>query len=99
MCREHSAPGCSHIRRRRVDNAAERLDHDPAVGLLVIGGPYLPDLALDPELRAGESEGSAPLTCAGLGGQAPDAGLRVVERLWHRRVRLVRAGRRYALVL
>ena len=92
-------PASVRSRRARVHGAAERLDHDPAVRLLVVRRPHLPDLALEVELRAGEGQRGAPLAGAGLGGQLRDARLGVVERLRHRGVRLVRAGRRDALVL
>ncbi len=78
---------------------AERLHHQPAVRLLVVGRADLPDLALEAEQRAGEGQRRAPLAGAGLGGEPPDAGLGVVVRLRHRGVRLVRAGRRDAFVL
>ena len=91
--------GGGQVRRRGMDRAAEGLDHDLAVGLPVVRRPHLPDLALHPVLRAGERQGGAPLAGAGLGGELLDAGLGVVERLRDRRVRLVAAGRRDALVL
>jgi hypothetical protein len=53
--------------------AAEGLHHEPAIGLGVIGGPHLPDLALQPELRAGEGQRGAPLPGAGLGRELLDA--------------------------
>ena len=56
-----------------MDRAAERLDHDPAVGLLVVRRPHLPDLALEVELGAGERQRRAPLPGAGLRGELPDA--------------------------
>ena len=87
-------PAAVSVGRRRVDDAAERLDHDLAVRLLVVRRADLPDLAVEPELRAGERERGAPLARAGLGGQPADARLLVVVRLRHRGVRLVRAGRR-----
>ncbi len=99
MLREDPAAGFGEVRRARVHGPAERLDHDPAVGLLVVRRPHLPDLALQVELRARERQRGPPLPGTRLGGQPPDAGLRVVERLRHRRVRLVRAGRRDPFVL
>ena len=78
---------------------AERLHHDPAVRLLVVGRADLPHLALEAEQRAGEGQRGAPLAGAGLGGELPDPGLGVVVRLRHGGVRLVRAGGRDALVL
>ena len=92
-------PAAVSVRRAGVHRAAERLDHHLAVGLLVVRRPHLPDLALQAELRARERQRRAPLPGTGLGGQPPDARLRVVERLRHRGVRLVRAGRRDAFVL
>ena len=96
---EDRAAGRGQRRGRRVHDSAEHLHHDPAVRLLVVGRPHLPDLAVEPELRARERERGAPLARAGLGGEPPDAGLRVVVRLRDGGVRLVRAGRRDALVL
>ena len=93
------APGLGQVRRARVHGAAERLDHHPAVGLLVVRRPHLPHLALEAVLRAGERERGAPLAGAGLGGQLLDARLRVVVRLRHGGVRLVRAGGGDAFVL
>ena len=58
-----------------------------------------PDVDLEPEDRARERERRAPLARAGLGRQALHALLLVVVRLRDRGVRLVRAGRRDALVL
>ena len=93
------AAALGQVRRARVDGRAEGLHHHPAVRLLVVRRPHLPDLALQPELRAGERQRGAPLARPGLGGELPDPGLRVVERLRHGGVRLVRPGRRDALVL
>src|SRR3954463_13105351 len=75
------------------------LHHRAAVGLLVVAGADHEDLALEPEQRAGERERRAPLARAGLGRELLDASLGVLVRLRDRGVRLVRAGRRDALVL
>ncbi len=96
---EDGAPGRRQLRGTGVHGAAERLDHHPPVGLLVVGRAHLPDLAGQAVLRAGERQGRAPLPGSGLGRELRDAGLGVVERLRHRGVGLVRAGRRDALVL
>ena len=82
-----------------MDFGAPDLHHRLAIGLLVVAGSHHPHLALEPVLGAGEGEGAAPLTGTGLGGELPDSLDRVVERLGHRRVGLVRAGRAHALVL
>ena len=91
--------GLGQVRRRAVHGGAERLDHHPAVGLLVEGGADLPHLALEAEQGRGEAQRGAPLAGTGLGGELADAGLRVVVRLRHRGVHLVRPGRADALVL
>ena len=82
-----------------MHRAAERLDHHPPVGLLVVRRPHLPDLAGEAVLRAGERQRRAPLAGSGLRGEPLDPGLGVVERLRNRGVRLVRAGRRDPFVL
>ena len=96
---EDRPAGLGQVARARVHDAAEGLDHDPAVGLLVVRRPHLPDLALEVELRAGERQRRAPLSGSGLRRQLRDARLLVVERLRHGGVRLVRAGGRDSLVL
>ncbi len=83
----------------RVHGAPERLHHRAPIGLLVVAGPNLPDLALDVEHLAGEGQRRAPLARTRLGGQLRDPGLGVVVRLGHRGVRLVRARRAPSLVL
>ena len=75
------------------------LHHRAPVGLLVIGGADHEHLALQPEQGAGEREGGAPLTGPRLGCQALDTGARVLVRLRHGGIGLVRAGRRDALIL
>ncbi len=96
---EHRAARLGEVGGARVHGAAEDLHHDLAVRLGVVGRPHLPDLALEVELGAGERQRGAPLPGPGLGRQLPDAGLRVVVRLRHRGVRLVRPGGGDALVL
>ena len=81
------------------DRCSPGLHHDAPVGLLVVRGPHHVHLALEAEQGAGEGEGASPLAGPGLGGEAVDPGLLVVEGLWHRRVRLVGTGRRDRLVL
>ena len=82
-----------------MHGAAESLDHHPAVRLRVVRSADLPHLALEAEHRAGHRQRRAPLPGAGLGGQPAYALLGVVERLRHRGIRLVAAGRADALVL
>ena len=84
---------------RPVHAGSERLDHQAAVRLRVVGRSDLPHLALKVVQRAGEGQRRAPLAGAGLGGELGRALLLVVVRLRHGRVRLVGAGRRDALVL
>ena len=79
--------------------AAPGLDHRPAVGLLVVGDADHEHLAFELEHLTGERQRRAPLPGAGLGRELANPGLRVVERLRDRGVRLVRARRRDALVL
>ena len=75
------------------------LHHRLAVRLLVVRRSHLPDLALQPELRAGQRQGGTPLSRTGLGGELPGALRGVVERLRHRGVRLVGADGADAFVL
>ncbi len=75
------------------------LHQRPAIGLLLVADLDHVDLDLEAEQLAGEGQRRAPLAGAGLGGQALDACLLVVEGLGHRRVGLVAAGRADALVL
>ena len=91
--------GRGEVRRGAVHRRAVDLHRDPPVGLLVVGGAHLPHLAVQPELGAGEGQRGAPLPGAGLRRQPADRGTRVVERLRDGGVRLVRPGRRDALVL
>ena len=79
--------------------APQRLDHRAAERLLVVRGANHVDLALEPELLAGERERTAPLARAGLGREALAALALVVEGLRDRGVRLVAAGGARALVL
>ena len=86
--------GRTRVQRRPVD-----LHHRAAVRLRTVRRGDLPDLAVDPELGAGERQRRAPLAGAGLRRQLPDAVLVVVVGLRHRRVGLVRAGRADPFVL
>ncbi len=97
--REHGPPVVRGRRRARHDRGAVRLHQHPAVRLLVVAGPDHVDLDLEAEQGAGDREGGPPLAGPGLGRQALDARLGVVERLRDRRVGLVAAGRAQALVL
>ncbi len=81
------------------DAAAERLDEPAPIRLLVVRGSHHPDVDLEPEDGRGERERRAPLAGARLGREALYALLLVVVRLRDGRVRLVRPGRRDALVL
>ena len=85
--------------RAGVHGGAPGLHHRAPVRLLVVGGADHPDLAVDAVLRAGEGQRAAPLPGAGLGGEPLGALGRVVVRLRDGGVRLVRPGRRHALVL
>jgi hypothetical protein len=93
------AAGRGQIGGRAMHRRAPGLDHRPPVGLLVIARAHHPDLALEPEQPAGEGEGGTPLAGAGLGRELADAGRGVLVGLRDCGVRLVRAGRRAALVL
>ena len=81
------------------DRASPDLHHDAAVRLLVVRGAHHVDLALEPEQRAGERQGAAPLAGSCLGGEPRDAGLLVVEGLGDGGVRLVGPGGGHRLVL
>src|SRR5581483_5582253 len=99
MLGEDRAPGLRVLRRARHDLRAPRLDHRPAVRLLLVRDPNHVDLAVEADQLARERERAAPLPRARLGRQ-PGASLAlVVERLRDRRVRLVAAGRADAFVL
>src|SRR4028118_1788480 len=86
-------------RRARVDLGAVGLHHDAAVGLLAVGDADHVDGAVEAQGLAGEGQRGAPLSGAGLGGEAPHALLLVVEGLGDGGVRLVGARRAHALVL
>src|SRR5215813_13858572 len=88
-----------HIRRTGMYRRAIDLHEELAVRLLVERGPHHPDLEVDPEERAGECQRTAPLTGAGLGGELAYSFARVVVRLRHRSVGLMRASRADAFVL
>src|SRR5439155_10597793 len=94
-----AAPRTRERARRAVHGRAPGLHHRASVGLLVIGGADHEDLAVEPEQRAGEGEGRAPLARSRLGRQALDPSARVLVRLGYRRVWLVGAGGRDPLVL
>ena len=93
------AAGLGQLRRAAVDGRVPGLDHRPPVRLLVVGDADHEDLALEAEQPAGERQRASPLPGAGLGDELADPRLAVEIGLRHRRVRLVRAGRRDALVL
>ena len=99
ITRQHVAAVVGERRGTGDARRAVGLHQRPPVGLLVVRHAHHEDLHLDAEERAGKRERRAPLAGAGLGGDLADAGFAVVERLGHRRVRLVTAGRTDALVL
>ena len=96
---EYVRPRLGGPGRAGVHGGAPGLHHRAPVRLLVVGGADHPDLAVDAVLRAGEGQRAAPLPGAGLGGEPLGALGRVVVRLRDGGVRLVRPGRRHALVL
>ena len=98
-CSAWLRPGLGRVARRADHRGAPALHHRAPVGLLVVARADHVDDALEPEQAAGERERRAPLAGAGLGGEPLDAGLLVGVGLRDRAVRLVRAGRRDALVL
>ena len=103
-----SSPGCSAriARPALVSSDGLATTRPPNVSisaapvrLLVVRHPDHADVDLEAEDPAREGERRAPLTGARLGREALDALLLVVVRLRDGGVRLVRAGRRDALVL
>src|SRR3954464_12871972 len=99
MLGKHRTTGLRVLGRARDDLRAPRLDHRAPARLLVVRDPDHVDLALEPDQPAREGERAAPLAGAGLGREARPPLALVVERLRDRGVRLVAAGRAYALVL
>ena len=97
--REHAAAVLGFGGRRGQAARAIGFHHGAAVGLLVVRHAHLEHQHLQIEQRARERQRGAPLARAGLGGQALDAGLLVVESLRDRGVGLVAAGGAHALVL
>src|SRR5215208_2808195 len=98
MFLEDVAPGLCQVGRARVDLGPVGLHHYAPVGLLVVADAHHVDRALEAHDPAGESEGGAPLACAGLGGEASDALLAVVVGLGDGGVRLVATSGGDALV-
>ena len=96
---QHLPAGVGGGRRTGGDAGAVCLHHRTAVRLAVVGDAHHVHLAVDAQERAGHRQRAAPLSGAGLGGELRHPFLPVVERLRHRRVGLVRADRRDALVL
>jgi hypothetical protein len=82
-----------------VHRRAPCLHHRAPVGLLVVRRAHHVHLALEAEQGAREGQRGAPLPGARLGHQPLDAGPGVLVGLRDRRVGLVRAGGRDALVL
>ena len=99
MLGQDCASGLGLHARAGGDGRAEDLHQGAAVGLLVVADAHHEDLALHSEEGAGHGQRRAPLARAGLGGEALGAVLFVIKRLRDGGVRLVRAGRAYALVL
>ena len=99
MLRQDRATGVRGVGRRRQHVGAEHLHEDAPVRLLLERGLHHVDRALQPEDAARHRHGRAPLPRAGLGGDPTDPGLLVEVGLRHSGVRLVRPGRRHALVL
>ena len=101
------------IRMRRQDRTAgarvgagagnhagpPRLNHRPAIGLLIVRNPHHVDLALEAKHLSRKTERAAPLPCARLGRQPCHALLLVVVGLRHCRVGLVAPGGANALIL
>ena len=96
---EHTAAVGGLGRRRRQAARAEGLHERAPVRLLVVRDAHLKHQHLEAEQVAREGQRRAPLARTGLGRQALDARLLVVERLRDGGVRLVRARRAHALVL
>ena len=97
--REDRAARVRLVGRARHDLTAPQLDQRAPVGLAVVRGAHHVDLDLEAEQRARVGQRRAPLPRPRLG-REPRHALRLgVPGLRDRRVRLVRAGRRDALVL
>src|SRR5690606_2506720 len=79
--------------------SAEALDEAAPIRLLLVADADHVDLGLDPEQRPGEDERAAPLSRAVFGEHPRDALGAIVDGLISRGFRLLRAGRRDALVL
>src|SRR5438067_12427821 len=99
MLGEYLLPRMRPRRRRWEHFGAVVLEHRAAIRLLFEAGFDHVDSAFESEQRAGEGQGAAPLTGAGLRGQAADAFGLVVVGLSNGRVRFVAAGGADALVL
>ena len=99
MLRQHPASCVGLLAGARDAGRAVGLHHRLAVRLLVEAHPHHVHLDLQPEERARVGERRAPLPGSGLGGEARDSLLLVVERLRDRGVGLVAAGGAHALVL
>ena len=98
--REDRAARLRFVRRRRDAPRAVGLHQRAAVRLLVDSDTRTMNTwTSSPNSVPANASDAAPLARAGLGGQTLDAGFLVVERLRHRGVRLVAAGRADALVL
>ena len=99
VLRQDGAPGLRLVRGRGHAARAVGFHERAPVRLLVVGDAHHEYLHVDAEERTGERERGAPLSRAGLGRDALHPGFDVVERLRHRGVGLVAAGRAHALVL
>ncbi len=96
---ENGPAGGGDRRGAGMDHCAPHLHHRLAVGLLVVGGAYLPHLAVETVEGTRIGEGAAPLAGARLRGQLAGTLLGVVVGLRDRGVRLVGAGGADPLVL
>ena len=96
---QHRAAGVGVVAGAGENLRAPGVHHHAAVRFLVVADAHHVDRALHAEQPAGQRQGAAPLSRAGLRGQAFDAGALVVVGLRHRGVGLVAARRAGAFVL
>ena len=73
----------SDIRRAGVHSTTPDFHHGAAIGFGAKRSGYLPDFALQSELRAGKRQRAPPLARPSLGGELADTLLRVVPNLRH----------------
>ena len=96
---QDAAAGLGKVGRAGEHFGAPGLHHRATEWFLLVRHLHHVDANLHVEHLSGQRQAATPLACTGLGGQPVDAGHFVVIGLWHRRVGLVRAGRRDAFVL